>query len=62
MYKRQSLAGRQFVTPDDVKRVCPAVLAHRLLVDSERSLHGVTALSVVEGIIERLPAPPLAED
>jgi MoxR-like ATPase len=56
------LAGRDFVTPDDVKSVCAAVLEHRLVVDLERTLRGVTAASVVGGLLVQVPAPPIVED
>jgi MoxR-like ATPase len=56
------LAGRRFVTPDDVKSVCVPVLVHRLVVDVERSLNGVTAEAVVRGILDSVPVPPLPED
>jgi MoxR-like ATPase len=55
------LAGRPFVMPDDVKSVAVAVLEHRLVVDLDRSLHGLTARSVVEQILGEIPAPPFAD-
>ena len=56
------LAGRGFVTPDDVKSVAVAVLAHRLVVDVERSLRGATPEAVVAAILAQVPVPPLLED
>jgi MoxR-like ATPase len=55
------LAGRSFVMPDDVKSVAGAVLEHRLVVDLDRSLQGLTSRSVVEQILAELPAPPFAD-
>ena len=55
------LAGRSFVLPDDVKAVAPAVLAHRLVVDLDRSLRGATAESALAGILASVPVPPLVE-
>ena len=55
------LAGRSFVMPDDVKSVAVAVLEHRLVVDLDRSLHGLTARSVVEQILGEVAAPPFAD-
>ncbi len=49
------LAGRSFVTPDDVKAVAPAVLAHRLVVDLDRSLHGATAAAALDQILATTP-------
>jgi MoxR-like ATPase len=53
------LAGRAFVTPDDVKVVAPAVLEHRIVVDLERSLHGTTPAAIVARLLAEVPAPPL---
>ena len=54
--------GRAFVTPDDVKAVAPAVLAHRLVVDLDRSLHGATAEGAIAALLASVPVPPLASD
>ena len=53
------LAGRDFVTPDDVKAVAPAVLTHRLVVNLDRSLHGATAEGALDAILATTPAPPV---
>ena len=42
-----AILGRTFVLPDDVKRVAPAVLVHRLIVRPESRLRKVTAGAVV---------------
>jgi len=55
------LAGRSFVLPDDVKAVAPAVLAHRLVVDLDRSLRGATAESALAGMLDAVPVPPVVE-
>jgi MoxR-like ATPase len=55
------LDGRSFVMPDDVKSVAGAVLEHRLVVDLDRSLHGVTSRGVVEQILGEVAAPPFAD-
>jgi MoxR-like ATPase len=47
------LSGRSFVTPDDVKAVAVACLAHRLLTD-EGVEQGV---AVVRGLLDTTPAP-----
>jgi MoxR-like ATPase len=54
------LAGRSFVTPDDVKEVAQAVLSHRLIVNLDRSLHGATATAAVASILATVPVPPTA--
>jgi MoxR-like ATPase len=55
------LAGRDFVMPDDVKSIAPAVLEHRLVVDIDRAMQGATASSIVAGILGKVAVPPLAE-
>jgi len=57
-----AILGRNFVLPDDVKRVAPAVLTHRLIVRPESRLRKVTAESVVEEILSEIPVPTLATE
>jgi MoxR-like ATPase len=49
------IAGRRFVTPDDVKAIAPGALAHRLILSGGADLARSRAL--VEGILRRLPPP-----
>jgi MoxR-like ATPase len=51
------IAGRDFVTPDDVKDMAPAVLRHRLIVAPEVEVEGRTADEVLQGVLTRVPAP-----
>lgn len=44
--------GRDFVTPDDVKHVAPAVLAHRLVLTAEAEMEGLTTERAVERLLE----------
>ncbi len=52
------LDGRDFVRPDDVKAVAASVLGHRLVIDLDRSMRGVSAGEVVETILTTVTAPP----
>jgi MoxR-like ATPase len=52
-----ALQGRNFIIPDDVKRMAPAVLAHRLILKPESRLRKVTAGSVVEEILADVSVP-----
>jgi MoxR-like ATPase len=54
------LGGRDFVTPDDVKAVAPAVLEHRLVVDLDRSLHGATPAGILAQVLGSTPVPPVS--
>jgi MoxR-like ATPase len=54
-----ALAGRAFVTPDDVKAVAPAVLEHRLVINLDRSLRGATAAGALAEVLKTTPVPPV---
>ena len=49
--------GRDYVIPDDVKRVAPAVLEHRLMLAPDAQLRGVSADDVVRSILTSVPVP-----
>jgi MoxR-like ATPase len=53
------LDGRDFVRPDDVKAIAPAVLAHRLVVDLDQGLRGATPEAILDEILATVAAPPL---
>jgi len=52
-----AISGRDFVTPDDVKRSALPVLCHRLILTPEREMEGMTAESVIDTIIQTTPVP-----
>jgi MoxR-like ATPase len=51
------MAGRDFVTPDEVKAVALPALRHRLLLRPELVLEGATTDGVLNGILATVPAP-----
>ena len=51
------LAGRDFVTPDDVGRMALPVLRHRLVLTPEAELERYTAESAVRGALDAVPVP-----
>jgi MoxR-like ATPase len=51
------LAGKAFVTPDEVKAVALPTLRHRIRVRPEVELEGVSADGVLEGILASVPVP-----
>jgi MoxR-like ATPase len=51
------LSGRDFVTPDDVKALATATLAHRLSLRPEAELEGVDAARVLHSAIGSVPVP-----
>jgi MoxR-like ATPase len=50
-------AGRIYVTPDDVRDLAVAVLAHRVIVDPESDFAGVRAEEIIERVLVEV-APP----
>ncbi len=55
------LDGRDFVRPDDVKAAAEPVLAHRLVIDPDRSMRGVTPSEVVASVLASVPSPPTVD-
>jgi MoxR-like ATPase len=51
------LAGRDYVTPDDVKAIAVPVLAHRLLLSPSARLKGVTPTALIEDILQNTRVP-----
>ncbi len=54
---KAAIQGRDFVTPDDIKKVAPSVLSHRIIVTPEREMEGFTSEKVVHQILETLEVP-----
>jgi MoxR-like ATPase len=52
-----ALRGRDFVTPDDIKRMAKPVLRHRLILRPEAEIEGYTNDRVVEDVLTRVPVP-----
>jgi MoxR-like ATPase len=56
----QALAGingRSYVLPDDVKRLAPAVLTHRLITSAQSRLRGKSAADVMTEVLTSVPVP-----
>jgi MoxR-like ATPase len=52
-----ALNGRDFITPDDIKRVAPSVLSHRIMLTPEKEMEGVTPAQVVQQILDSIDVP-----
>ena len=52
--------GRDFVTPDDVKALAPAVLRHRLILHPDAEIEGVSADDCVADILREAKVPKTA--
>jgi MoxR-like ATPase len=57
-----AIRGHDFVLPDDVKRMAPPILGHRLIVRPESRLRKVTAADVVTEILSEVSVPMVASN
>jgi MoxR-like ATPase len=54
---RAAAAGQEYVVPDDIKAVAPAVLEHRLVLTPEAQLQGLTQTEVLESVLSTVAVP-----
>ncbi|MFC4249088.1 AAA family ATPase [Natribaculum luteum] len=52
-----AISGREYVTPDDVKRVAQPVMAHRLVLTPDATVNEVEKAQIVESVLESVPVP-----
>lgn len=52
-----AMRGRDFVTPEDIIAITPAVLRHRILLTPEKEMEGITPDEVVARIIQKMEIP-----
>lgn len=52
-----AISGRDFITPDDVKKTLVPVLGHRVILSPEREMEGMTPESVIDLIVKSVEVP-----
>ncbi len=52
-----AMAGRDFVTPDDIKTMAGPVLEHRLILRPEFEIEGLSIAEVIQQILAQIPVP-----
>ncbi len=52
-----AMNGRDFITPDDIKKVVSPILCHRIILTPEREMEGFTAEKVVAQLIQTIEIP-----
>jgi MoxR-like ATPase len=57
-----AMNGRNFVLPDDVKKMAQAVLAHRVILRPESRLRKVTAGSIINEILTEVSVPVIEQE
>jgi len=56
------IGGREYVTPEDVKRMATATMAHRLILTTEATVEGVDPEDVVQSAMDGVEVPAVAPD
>ena len=52
-----AIRGHDFITPDDIKRLAPAILCHRIILKPESRLRKVTTRAIVDELLDTVPVP-----
>lgn len=52
-----AINGRDFVTPDDIKKVAVPIIGHRVILTPEREMEGFTTEKVIKQILEAIEIP-----
>jgi len=56
-----AVQGRHFVTPDDVKTHCHAVLRHRLILQPDAEIEGVRVDEIIRSVLHQTQVPGMGE-
>lgn len=51
------LAGRDYVTPDDIKHIAPAILRHRISLTPDAEIEGLTVDGILSNLLAQTDAP-----
>ena len=49
--------GRDFITPEDIKKIANPILAHRIILTPEREMEGLTPEKMINQLIESIEIP-----
>lgn len=52
-----AIRGRDFVTPEDIQELAPAVLRHRILLTPEHEMEGATPDDIVAQLLQKIEVP-----
>ena len=52
-----AIAGRDYVTPDDIKGITLQVAAHRIVLKPELKIRGITGMHILRKILSEVPVP-----
>lgn len=51
------ISGRDFITPEDIKKVTKSILRHRIILTPEREMEGMTPDKVIDQLVESIEIP-----
>lgn len=57
---RAVISGREYVVPDDVKRIATAVMQHRLVLTTDTRIQGTTGEEIIADVLESVAVPSVA--
>ena len=57
VYVHALLDGRDYVSPEDVQKMAPPVLAHRLVLSPEARMRNMTAERVLQSVLQGVQVP-----
>jgi MoxR-like ATPase len=57
-----ALSGRDYVIPDDIKRLAEAALAHRLIIKTSSSMHDIDPRQVIAELLSTVPVEDSRSD
>jgi len=52
-----AMRGRDYINPDDIKTIAPAVLRHRLLLKPEAEIEGMTPDRIIQSLLDQVEVP-----
>lgn len=54
---RALVSGRDYVVPDDLKKIAPAIMAHRLVLTSEANIRNIDQREIVTDLLDAVEVP-----
>lgn len=59
---KAAIHGREYILPDDVKDLAEPILNHRLVLDADAELSGMSSADVIDTILSDVPTPAVQLD
>jgi MoxR-like ATPase len=57
-----AIRGYDYILPDDVKRMAPYVLPHRIIIRPESRIRGIQSEDIVEQVLQQVSVPIIGSD